>query len=78
MIEKVLHKNRLFALIVRRQFRRKSGITFFTSKESSQYCITKTYEILKKWNVDISNYHFIEPSAGDGSFYNLQISTFVK
>ena len=44
---------------------------FFTSKESSQYCIDKTYEILKKWNVDISNYHFIEPSAGDGSFYNL-------
>ena len=44
---------------------------FFTSKESSQYCIAKTYEILKKWNVDISNYHFIEPSAGDGSFYNL-------
>ena len=36
MIEKVLHKNRLFALIVRRQFRRKSGITFFTSKQSTQ------------------------------------------
>ena len=36
MIEKVLHKNKLFALIVRRQFRKKSGITFFTSKESTQ------------------------------------------
>ena len=36
MIEKILHKKRLFALIVRRQFRKKSGITFFTSKESTQ------------------------------------------
>ena len=36
MIEKVLHKNKLFALIVRRQFRKKSGINFFTSKESTQ------------------------------------------
>ena len=30
MIEKVLHKNKLFALIVRRQFRKKRGINFFT------------------------------------------------
>ena len=36
MIEKILHKNKLFALIVRRQFRKKSGINFFTSKESTQ------------------------------------------
>ena len=36
MIEKVLYKNKLFALIVRRQFRKKSGINFFTSKESTQ------------------------------------------
>jgi|TARA_B100002003_G_scaffold115154_1_gene106464 hypothetical protein len=36
MIEKVLHKNKLFALIVRKQFRKKSGITFFTSKEVTQ------------------------------------------
>ncbi len=36
MIEKILHKKRLFALIVRRQFRKKSGINFFTSKESTQ------------------------------------------
>ena len=36
MIEKVLHKNKLFALIVRRQFRKKSGINFFTSKEATQ------------------------------------------
>ena len=36
MIEKVLHKNKLFALIVRRQFRKKSGINFFTSKDATQ------------------------------------------
>ena len=36
MIEKVLHKNKLFALIVRKQFRKKSGINFFTSKETTQ------------------------------------------
>ena len=36
MIEKVLYKNKLFALIVRKQFRKKSGINFFTSKESTQ------------------------------------------
>ena len=36
MIEKVVHKNKLFALIVRSQFRKKSGIKFFTSKEATQ------------------------------------------
>ena len=36
MIEQILHKKRLFALIVRRQFRKKSGINFFTSKEATQ------------------------------------------
>ena len=36
MIEKILHKKKLFALIIRRQFRKKSGINFFTSKEATQ------------------------------------------
>ena len=36
MIEKVSHKKKLFALIVRKKFRKKSGINFFTSKESTQ------------------------------------------
>ena len=35
-IGKILHKNKLFALIVRRQFRKKSGINFFTSKDATQ------------------------------------------
>ena len=36
MIEKIFHKKKIFALIVRRKFRKKSGINFFTSKESTQ------------------------------------------
>ena len=36
MIEKVLRKKRLFALIIRRQFRKKSGINFFTSNDATQ------------------------------------------
>ena len=36
MIEKIFHKKKMFALIVRRKFRKKSGINFFTSKESTQ------------------------------------------
>ena len=36
MIEKVFHKKKLFALIVRSKFRKKKGINFFTSKESTQ------------------------------------------
>ena len=36
MIEKVLHKKKLFALIVRSNFRKKKGINFFTDKFSTQ------------------------------------------
>ena len=36
MIEKIFHKKKIFALIVRRKFRKKSGINFFTPKESTQ------------------------------------------
>ena len=36
MIEKIYHKNKLFALIVRNKFRKKKGINFFTPKETTQ------------------------------------------
>ena len=36
MIEKVLHKKKLFGLIVRSNFRKKKGINFFTDKFSTQ------------------------------------------
>jgi|TARA_B110000971_G_scaffold191868_1_gene203775 hypothetical protein len=36
MIEKVLHKKKLFALIVRKKFRKKNGINFFTDDNATQ------------------------------------------
>jgi hypothetical protein len=36
MIEKVLHKKKLFALIVRKKFRKKNGINFFTDNNATQ------------------------------------------
>ncbi len=36
MIEKIIYKNKLFALIVRGKYRKKRGINFFTSKNSIQ------------------------------------------
>lgn len=44
---------------------------FFTHKSTATYCYHKTIEILNKFNVNIEDYTFIEPSVGDGSFYNL-------
>ena len=36
MIEKIIYKKKLLALIVRGKYRNKKGITFFTPKESTQ------------------------------------------
>ena len=36
MIEKVIHKKKLFALIVRSKFRKKTGINFFTENNATQ------------------------------------------
>ena len=36
MIEKIIHKKKLLALIVRGKYRKKKGITFFTPNESTQ------------------------------------------
>ena len=36
MIEKIIYKNKLFALIVRGKYRNKKGINFFTPKEATQ------------------------------------------
>ena len=36
MIEKIIHKKKLLALIVRGKYRNKAGITFFTPNESTQ------------------------------------------
>ena len=36
MIEKIIHKRKLLALIVRGKYRKKKGITFFTPNEATQ------------------------------------------
>ena len=36
MIEKIIHKNKIFALIVRGRYRNKKGITFFTNNKDIQ------------------------------------------
>lgn len=44
---------------------------FFTSKNTAQYCYDKSIEVISGFGVNIFDYTFIEPSAGDGSFYSL-------
>ena len=36
MIHKILHKKKLYAIIIRSQFRKKKGINFFTDNQASQ------------------------------------------
>ena len=36
MIQKILHKKKLYAVIIRSQFRKKKGINFFTDNHASQ------------------------------------------
>ena len=36
MIEKILHKKKLYALIIRRSYRKKKGVNFFTDKKAIQ------------------------------------------
>jgi hypothetical protein len=45
--------------------------TFFTNKSIAKKCFDILIETLNKNNVDIDDYNFIEPSAGEGSFYDL-------
>lgn len=44
---------------------------FFTSNETANFCFTVFKNKLKELGVDDGNYTYLEPSAGDGSFYNL-------
>ena len=36
MLEKILHKKKVFALIIRKKYRKKKGISFFSSKKDNQ------------------------------------------
>ena len=42
-----------------------------TMPEVAEYCWKSLKKILEKDGVVLSNYKFIEPSAGTGAFYNL-------
>lgn len=45
---------------------------FYTKNSVAKKCIAKIKPVLRKLlNVPLSNVHFVEPSAGDGSFYKL-------
>ncbi len=45
--------------------------TFFTNKEVANKCFDTFIETLNKNNVNIDDYSFVEPSAGEGCFYDL-------
>ena len=38
MIEKITHKNKLLAIIVRKKYRKKKGISFFTPNSLNLQC----------------------------------------
>lgn len=52
------------------QFSEKEKDQFFTTDETARYCYDKAIEIIAPL-CDLGKYTFIEPSAGDGSFYNI-------
>lgn len=43
---------------------------FFTDKNTARYCYDKAIEVIAPL-CNLGDYTFIEPSAGDGSFYNI-------
>ncbi len=52
-------------------FSEKEKDQFFTDKDTAKYCYNKAIEVITNLGVETSEYTFIEPSAGDGSFYNI-------
>lgn len=49
----------------------KSFDEYFTKKEIALYCFESFMKFLSLHKIDSKNYHFIEPSCGNLSFYNL-------
>lgn len=43
---------------------------FFTSNDLAKYCISVVDNKLKEFDLDINDYLLLEPSAGDGAFFN--------
>lgn len=44
---------------------------FFTPVNTAQYCYSKCIEIIKEYEKNEAEYTYIEPSAGNGNFFNL-------
>ncbi|MCL2131544.1 MAG: hypothetical protein FWH36_03675 [Lentimicrobiaceae bacterium] len=44
---------------------------YFTNKELALNLFTKTHEIISKYEKDIDNYFWLEPSVGEGCFFDL-------
>ena len=44
---------------------------FYTHPDIAHECSESLYAVMQKDTVDLKNYHFIDPSAGTGVFYNL-------
>ena len=53
------------------QFSSSEKDQFFTPLKTAEYCFQTSIKILKKYNDTIHNYCLIEPSAGNGIFFNL-------
>lgn len=53
------------------QFTPKEKDQFYTPEDTAKYCYLKSLEIIQKNGDNIEDYHFIEPSAGNGNFLNL-------
>ena len=45
--------------------------SYFTSKSTAEKCLSIFFQKLKEEKVNIDNYIFIEPSTGDGCFFDL-------
>lgn len=44
---------------------------FFTEPSTAATCFSRLHDVLRSYGVEPDDYTFIEPSVGDGSFYNL-------
>ena len=45
--------------------------SYYTDREVAEHCVSSFNRALKKHKVDLSGYTFIEPSAGEGCFFDL-------
>ena len=53
------------------KFSYKEKDQFFTPNDTANYCYNKFIEIITKYGDTDTDYTYIEPSAGNGSFFNL-------